>query len=276
MSHTPIYIPSHAPQVPPSGGKSESGKVIGIVVASLLGVALVVFGVAYATAKAHMWEPNLLFVNDSMTRGIDVSEHQGDVDFSALPGAGVRFVYAKATEGSSYVDSRFGRNWEAGHASGIPMGAYHFFSFDSPGATQAENFLSTVGEMGDADLVPAVDIEWYGDKESNPPDIKAVQSELHAFLDTVEAACGAKPIIYVEAGLYDRYILGEFEGYRIWVGSLYQPVIMSWGSRGDWAIWQYSNRRRISGAGNMDGHVDMDVLADGITVEDLTIGASRR
>lgn len=241
---------------------------------SLIAVVLIVFGAAYVTAKAHMWEPNVFFVRDGMIRGVDVSEHQGETDFQALSQAGVSFVYAKATEGSSHADSQFGRNWEMGHAIGIPMGAYHFFSFETPGATQAENFLSTVGEMSDGDLVPAVDVEWYGDKNDNPPDAGTVRAELHAFVDAVEESCGVRPIIYTESGIYNEYLAGEFDEYRIWAASLYQPAFMSWGSR-EWAIWQYSNRGRIDGVGNMEGHVDLDVLAEGVTVEDLTIGASR-
>lgn len=247
---------------------------VGIVIASLLCVTLVVLGTAYVTAKAHMWEPNLLFVSDGMTRGVDMSEHQGEVDFQALSTAGVSFVYAKATEGSSHMDSQFRRNWEEAHQAGIPIGAYHFFSFDTPGLTQAENFLSAVGEMGDGDLIPAVDIEWYGDKETNPPATEDVRAELHAFLDAVEAACGARPIIYVGAGMYRDYLGEEFDGYRIWAASLYQPAFMSWGTH-EWAIWQYSNRGRIDGVGNMDGHIDMDVLANGTSVDDLTVGAGR-
>ena len=48
------------------------------------------------------------------------------------------------------------------------VGAYHFFSYDSPGETQADNFISMVPVTAGA-LPPVVDIEFYGDKLENLP-----------------------------------------------------------------------------------------------------------
>ena len=44
-------------------------------------------------------------------RGVDVSHHQGNVDWNQLQAQGVMFAYIKATEGSSYQDSAFQTNW---------------------------------------------------------------------------------------------------------------------------------------------------------------------
>ena len=45
----------------------------------------------------------------------------------------------------------------------ISVGAYHFFSYDSPGVTQAENFIDAVAPFAGM-LPPVVDLEFYGDK----------------------------------------------------------------------------------------------------------------
>src|SRR6476620_6575337 len=76
--------------------------------------------------------------------GIDVSNHQGDIDWSALAGSNVAFAYIKATEGGDFRDKRFQLNWEGAKKAGITRGAYHFFTQCRPGAEQAKNFIATV------------------------------------------------------------------------------------------------------------------------------------
>ena len=61
-------------------------------------------------------------------QGIDVSHHQGPIDWTALPVQGVDFAYIKATEGGDHRDTRFAENWRASRAAGVRRGAYHFFT----------------------------------------------------------------------------------------------------------------------------------------------------
>src|SRR5205823_659757 len=65
--------------------------------------------------------------------GIDVSEHQGRVDWRAVAADGFEYAYVKATEGADHVDDDFSRNWTGAATAGITRGAYHFFSFCSAG-----------------------------------------------------------------------------------------------------------------------------------------------
>ena len=138
---------------------------------------------------------NKLFVSSSDIMGVDVWEYQDRIDMRKLSEENVSFVYIKATEGSSYQDARFQENWKNAHDCGLPAGAYHFFSFDSSGQTQAQNYIDTVGKLK-GDLIPVVDFEYYGDKEKNPPDKEKVLSELHTLLDILEKEYGVKPMIY--------------------------------------------------------------------------------
>ena len=48
---------------------------------------------------------------DLTISGVDVSHHQGEVDFKAAYDSGQRFAYVKATEGRDYFDPRFEANW---------------------------------------------------------------------------------------------------------------------------------------------------------------------
>ena len=52
--------------------------------------------------------------------------------------------------------------------SGLAVGAYHFFSFDSSGKDQLAHFIQCLPDR-EGMLPPAVDVEFYGDKAANPP-----------------------------------------------------------------------------------------------------------
>jgi GH25 family lysozyme M1 (1,4-beta-N-acetylmuramidase) len=163
---------------------------------------------------------------------------------------------------------------EQAKGSDVALGAYHFFSFDSPGSDQAENFIASAkaswSDPAIRALRPAVDVEWYGDKEQNPPVTEDVHRELRAFVDGVEAACGQKPLIYAGNDIYDRYLRGYFDDCELWIACRKWPAWVEW-PRGGWTIWQYSDTGELAGALNEAGHVDLDVLAEGVSVEDLAV-----
>lgn len=231
-------------------------------------VLIVVFLVVFSLAKAKVIFINEWFVDRSAsTFGVDVSAYQGEVDMAKLREQGVAFIYIKATEGSSHVDERFGANWQAARDAGMPSGAYHFFSYDSPGKTQAEHFVNIMGTDLSGRLVPAVGVEYYGDKEQNPPNKDDVVRELTDFLNSVEVSCGVKPMIYTRPDVYDKYLAGTFDGYKIWMSSLYSPI--GWNYHGDWYIWQYLNRGLLEGYNGDERYIDLDVLNKDKTVNDL-------
>ena len=151
----------------------------------------------------------------------------------------------------------------------MPSGAYHFFSFDSPGSTQAENFIKAVGDDIKGRLLPVIDVEYYGDKEKNPPEKEDVIRELTVFLNAVEDKYGVKPMIYTGAGIYEKY-LSDFTGdYKFWISSLYTPL--SWNYHGDWYIWQYLNRGKLEGYSGGEQYIDLNVLNKEKTLDELTV-----
>lgn len=243
-------------------------RMLTVLIAGVILVAALVVGV-----KAEVIRPNEIIVPAGV-KGVDVSEYQGAVDFGALSDEGIEFVYAKATEGSTHVDGQFAATCEQARDSGVALGAYHFFSFDSSGADQAASFVAAAkaswSDPAIRALRPAVDVEWYGDKEQNPPAPEDVRRELRAFVDGVETACGQKPLIYAGNDIYDRYLRGYFDDCGLWIACRKWPAWVEW-PRGGWTIWQYSDTGELAGALNEAGHVDLDVLAEGVSVEDLAV-----
>ncbi|HEU5149882.1 MAG TPA: GH25 family lysozyme [Iamia sp.] len=184
--------------------------------------------------------------------GVDVSNHQGVIDWEAVAADGIDFAYLKATEGGDHVDRRFAASWDDARAAGIDVGAYHFFTLCRPGAEQAASYLATVPD--DADLPPALDLEMAGNCSARPP-AAAVRREVRAFVDAVEEATGETVLLYVLDDWEDRYPsrdLGDGHDRPLWhrrIGPL-RPG-------GDWWIWQCSDVARVDG---IPTPVDLDVM----------------
>ncbi len=191
---------------------------------------------------------------DYPVRGVDVSEYQGTIDWTKIAAQGIDFAYVKATEGSSAVDSRFADNFPGAQAAGLRVGAYHFFSFDTPGDMQAANYIANVPAQEDL-LPPVIDLEFYGEYQNNPLPADEVWPQLQAALDALEAAYGKKPIIYTTERSYDLYVSGHDAPYDIWIRSTYfSPRVKGW------TIWQYTGRGKLDGYDGEEIYIDLNVF----------------
>ena len=218
--------------------------------------------------KLQVIRINPLFISGKRVIGADIARYQGDVNMEKLSGEGIQFLYIKATEGSSHTDIWFEENMQKARDAGLPAGAYHFFSMDSSGAKQAQHYIETVGDLSGC-LCPAVDVEFYGDKQDDPPPVESVRAELHAFLAALEEEYHVKPVIYCGRAILDAYIDDTFDDYPFWIRSVYAPVRFATGHR--WTIWQYTDHGRLEGYNGIETHIDLDVLHPDTGLEDLII-----
>ncbi len=223
----------------------------------------------YVAIKSKTIFINEWFITENAVRGVDLSNHQAQVDMQQLAAQNIKFVYMKATEGSTYVDNYFAANWQNAKDAGLARGAYHFFSFDSTGEEQAKNFIDTVGDSLVGDLFPVIDVELHGKYGLNPPTKSDVVREVKAMSDTLEAQYGIKPIIYAQRDLYDLYLKGDFNENPRWVRSIYFPA--SWENGDNWLIWQYKDQGELAGYTGGEKYIDLDVLNPHKTLDDLTI-----
>ncbi len=241
-----------------------------IILIVFMAVLMMIFMSVFVLAKQKKIFINKWFVNErNSTIGVDVSSYQADIDMNRLKEQDIQFIYIKATEGSGSQDKRFDENWKNAQDAGLLSGAYHFFSYDSEGRTQAENFINTVGPDLNGRLIPVVDVEYYGDKEQNPPERENVIRELRAFLETIEKEYRVKPMIYTRPDIYQKYLKGEFDEYKKWISSLYTPL--GWNYKDDWYIWQYLNRGELEGYSGGEKYIDLNVLNSSKRLEDLKI-----
>lgn len=184
--------------------------------------------------------------------GVDVSNHQGAIDWRTLAQDNVHFAYIKATEGETFRDDRFAINWTEAKAAGLYVGAYHFFTQCRAGIVQADNFLAVLPAKGARVLPPAVDLEHMGPCRKGPA-VADVAGEARAFMDHVERQYGVRPIIYTTREFHDAY-LRKVRGERFWVRSLFRKPMFR---RGDWVIWQHHHRGVKRG---VNGPIDLNAF----------------
>lgn len=211
---------------------------------------------AAVTALLFYW--GILHINNPRypVIGVDVSNYQGDIDWLELSGQDIDFAYIKATEGSSFVDVHFAYNWEEASKCDIRVGAYHFFSFESSGQTQAESFCNTVTPV-DNMLPPVIDVEFYGSFNSaNDIDVGAVREELRTMVDILTEEYGMTPIIYVSEDTYETIVNGNFDDCDLWYRSVYSGVP----SDVEWTFWQFSNRHHLEGYNGEERFIDMNAF----------------
>ena len=194
--------------------------------------------------------------NEYPVRGVDVSSYQGEIDWEILSKENIDFAFIKATEGSTHTDKYFDSNFKNALKTNLAVGAYHFFSFDSAGKTQAEHFISVVPKTNGM-LPPVVDVEFYADKEKNPPSKEIVIKELNAIINILENHYGVKPIIYTTEKAYNLYINEAFDDYDLWIRNVISKPNKNITG---WKFWQYTNRKRLNGYKGEEKFIDLNVF----------------
>lgn len=98
----------------------------------LLIVALLLAFIGMATAAISILNGNVISPSESLDidaykiSGIDVSAHNGNIDFAKARAVGTEFVFVKATEGATFRDSAMNSNLRKAHEAGLKTGVYHF------------------------------------------------------------------------------------------------------------------------------------------------------
>jgi lysozyme len=211
-----------------------------------------------------------------MLTGIDVSHWQGYIRWGDVKAAGVKFAFAKATEGRTVVDSRYTGNRDRAEVAGVRIGAYHYARPDrttNDAVREANWFVDHAGLRG-RHLLPVLDLESTGGLGRS-----ALTSWVRAWLNRVESRLGVKPVIYTYPYFWLDYMGNTTwfaaNGYRVlWIAhyGVNSPKVpaSNWNGHG-WTLWQMSDCGRISG---IDGCVDVDFY-DGIDLGRLVIRNNR-
>ncbi len=202
--------------------------------------------------------------------GIGVSNHQGFVTWSSVYGDGVRFSFAKATEGTGFTDADFAGNMSRGKSAGLQMGPYHFahpeLNCVSP---EANHFWAVAGGTIKHDgqtIMPMLDLEVFNGVSCQ----SSYTDWANTWANQVDAktALTINPVIYISAcnacHLNANITLGAFiaayNGENLYTGNPWQTCCNCnvWGggcNANSWTYWQVSSTGSITG---VNGDVDLN------------------
>jgi lysozyme len=180
-------------------------------------------------------------------KGIDVSHHNGSIDWKKVKADGIKFVFIKSTQGTGYSKVDYFRNQAPkalGH--GLQVGAYHYAVFSNihEAISEAQYFLSVIKDYK-LTYPPVLDLEENKEKASK----KQLTDAAIAFLDVLKHA-GYAPILYTGKSFLATELDESRIHYPLWIARYNDEL----GRKAD--IWQYSSTGKVDG---IKGNVDMNI-----------------
>lgn len=190
--------------------------------------------------------------NEPLMKGIDVSVHNGSIDWQKAKNAGIQFAILRAGYGRelSQKDARFEENYKNAKAVSIPIGAY-WYSYamtEDEARLEADVFLSVI--KGKQFEMPVYfDLE---EKKQFDLGKEKVSAIMRAFLEKVEKARYFVGL-YGSASSLTTHTADDIKArYTIWLAHWAEQTNYS----GNYGIWQYSSEGKVNG---ISGNVDMDI-----------------
>lgn len=196
-------------------------------------------------------------LNTGTVMGIDISKHNGNIDWNAVKNSGVQYVilrcgYRGSASGVLVEDQKFKSNIQGATAAGLKVGIYFF--------SQAVNEVEAVEEASmTLSLIKNYRITYpvYIDVESANGRADGISkaartSVINAFCQTIRNS-GYTPGLYANKNwLTEKINTGALGGCKIWLAQYVAAPTYA----GRYEMWQYSSRGSIAG---IKGNVDLNV-----------------
>ena len=176
--------------------------------------------------------------------GIDISHHQKNIDWDELVKHNKPdFIFLKCTEGVTHQDTKYKIYKKEAEHHDILIGAYHFFSYETPGKKQAENFIKHA-KLKNGNLIPVLDLEYVAGRKL----YKNKLNEIKAFCKIIKSEYGVNPIIYCECDYKQKVLDSYFDDFTFWISSMVGDPNCNY------TIWQYTDRGSVKGIGKIDNN----------------------
>lgn len=191
--------------------------------------------------------------------GIDVSSHQGNIDWASVKAAGINFAiirvgYRGSQTGALVEDSCFRKNIQGATANGINVGVYFFTQATTEAeAVEEASMALTLCSGYNLSYPIFVDTEnGSGAARANGLDKGTRTACVAAFCKTI-ANGGRKAGVYASKSWYNNKIdASAFSNYFIWVAQ-YNTTC---NYKGKYNMWQYSSKGSVPG---IKGNVDVNI-----------------
>ena len=203
---------------------------------------------------------NGTIVNSAVGFGVDVSEHQGYIDWSQVQSSGVTYAILRCGYGSDYSnqdDKRFLRNVQECQRYGIPFGVY-LYSYATDNAMAQSEAEHTLRLLREAGLSPyGLSYPVYYDMEDENQQGKLGSAALGSIASTycnAIAAAGYTPGVYANTNWWtNRLTDSAFSSWPRWVAQYNYKCTYS----GKYGMWQADSNTLINGiAGGVDINFD--------------------
>ena len=217
-------------------------------------------------------EPVYLGTGYTLRKGIDVSEHQKQIDWALVASRRYDFCYVRIgrrgyTEGGLFEDSAFQRNYAGAKQAGMEPGVY-FFSQAISVTEAIEEANWVIDHLKNYPVSLPVVFDWEKVDAENARtadlDVDTLTDCAVAFCETIRRA-GYEPCVYYNRTTgYYRYDLTRLTGYKVWLALPCSPpdlVHPSFYYHID--MWQYSLMGEVPG---ISVETDLDYIFDPIPV----------
>lgn len=191
--------------------------------------------------------------------GIDVSYHQGSIDWTAVKASGVEFAmirigYRGYDSGTLHVDELAEQNLAAAKAAGLKVGAYFFSqAVTMEEAVEEARFALKLLAGRELDLPLAYDWEYVSETaRTGNVATQTLMDCIRAFCGEVERA-GYESLVYFNQDLfYNKLDLTQLPGDALWLAMYKDQMAFPYKVR----FWQYSDEGTVPG---IEGNVDLNL-----------------
>ncbi|MCH5320708.1 MAG: glycoside hydrolase family 25 protein [Eubacterium sp.] len=244
--------------------KELKPKTLIIAVAIVLVIAVIISAVVIANSSQRPTQTIYDF-KKSVAQGIDVSEHNGKIDWESVADefdfAFIRVGYRGYGNGEILEDKYAKDNLKGAEKAGIPVGVYFYSqAVNDKEAEEEADFVLKIIKHYDLSLPVVIDFEYPTDKEGKRTgrltDAKLSKKEnteiVNSFCDRVEKKGYISGLYASSSVLKYDFNLKDIRDTVIWAADYNKEVTFDV----DYTIWQYSKTGQADGVGSK--YVDLD------------------
>lgn len=189
----------------------------------------------------------------AITRGIDVSEWQGNINWSKIKSSGIDFAFVRISYGISHEDYTYDENMKNAELAGVPVGTYVYSTALSTAAALKEAKLAISKMQGYKVSYPVVfDLEYSKAEKLSP---QTVSKMALTFCNEVRKA-GYYPMVYCNTNWYDNYIdWSLLSGIDVWIARYGDTIQAPDHTKYNYTIWQSTDGNKENGLNSTSGLV---------------------
>ena len=201
-------------------------------------------------------------ITGSGTMGIDVSKHNGTIDWAAVKNSGVSYViircgYRGYTQGSLIIDPKFEQNIKGATAAGLKVGVYFFSqAVDEVEAVEEASFVLDAVKGYKISYPIYLDVEYSGAAgnkgRADGLSKSARTSVCKAFCETIRSGGYTAGVYANRTWLETMLDPSQISSHKIWLAQYAAAPTY----KGRYDMWQYKSTGKVSG---ITGNVDMNL-----------------